>query len=465
MGRGLGVVAGIAAWLGWLTVCPVLGFPSLATAAMLNLVLVSREDPGFWLGWALLLIGLAFASLVYLAAADRGRLRPSIASGALYGALCWLIVGAVVMPLLGLAGPAAATGSAADPMRGSFMMLDLGAGAPIAALIAWLVLGVVLGASAGSEPGNASVRGVVLAWRGRTNRRSVRRGVSAAAIAVVALVAIVLVMDRFALAPASPSVTTTATLATVPVQSLPQGADFFSVIELSQPPGATLGPHVHTYSGVAYSLKGVATIAFVSGQTTRVARGEAGFIIAGQAHAHRNADDQLPSAALAVLIVALTAVVCLLGVRRTRLDGRLLPVALILLIVVGAIGILSPGSNDWLFISVRSVSGRGAEMPLATAARVFESPNVGPFAPGPYIETLDEITVAPTAPATNLGSASAAVIVVLDGQVEVQAAGGPSTKLGARGATMLQPGASDLVTATGDQPAHLLELLVTPPGG
>jgi quercetin dioxygenase-like cupin family protein len=432
---------------------------------MLNLVLVPREDPGFWLGWALLVIGLAFVALVYLAAAVRGRLRPSIASGVLYGALGWLIAGAIVMPLLGFVASPTATGGAqvpSDPMRGSFMMLDLGAAAPIAALIAWLMFGAVLGASAGSPPGDLPVRGFVQAWRGKTNTRSVRRGASAAGIAIVAMVAIVLVVDRFALAPASPSVTTTATLATVPVQSLPQGADFFSVIELSQPPGATLGPHVHTYSGVAYSLKGVATIAFVGGQTIRVAPGEAGFIIAGQAHAHRNADDQLPSATLALLIVALTIVVGLLGFRRTRLEGRLFPVALVLLIVVGTIGILNPESNDWLFISVRSVSGRGAEMPMATAARVFESPSVGPFAPGPYVEALDEITVAPNAPATNLGSASAAVIVVLDGQVEVQSAGGPSTKLGARGATVLQPGASDLVTATGDEPAHLLELLVTP---
>jgi hypothetical protein len=101
----LGGLAGIAAWIGWLTVCPALGFPTLATAPMFNRVVVPAEDPGFWLGWALLLIGLASAALLYLAAADRGRLRPSIASGLGYGAICWVFAGAVVMPLLGIAAP------------------------------------------------------------------------------------------------------------------------------------------------------------------------------------------------------------------------------------------------------------------------------------------------------------------------------------------------------------------------
>src|SRR3982074_1711125 len=65
-----GAVAGVVAWVGWLTICPALGFPTLATAAMLNRVFVPREDPGSWLGWALLLIGLVSAVLLYLVAAD-----------------------------------------------------------------------------------------------------------------------------------------------------------------------------------------------------------------------------------------------------------------------------------------------------------------------------------------------------------------------------------------------------------
>jgi quercetin dioxygenase-like cupin family protein len=455
MGRLLGALAGIAAWLGWLTICPALGFPSLATAAMLNRVLVPREDPGFWLGWALLVIGLAFVALVYLVAADRGRPRPSIASGAVYGVLCWLIAGAVVMPLLGLIGTPAAAGAAVDAMRGSFMMLDLGIGAPMASLIAWLIFGAVLGASAVPQPADPADRA--------TRRRSVIALRGALAIALVVL--IVAAAGRLVLGPARPTGASNQTLATVSVPSLPQGTDFFSVIELTQPPGATLGPHVHTYSGVAYGLNGVATIDFSSSKTTRVATGQAGFIVAGQTHAHRNTDNQLPSALLALLIAALALAAGVLAFR-SRLSG-LIPAALVLLIAAGTLGILNPWSNDWLFISVRSTTGRAAEMPLATSARLFESPSVGPFAPGPYTETLDEITLASAAPATTVGSTGTAVLVVLDGKVDVQPAGGSSIQLGVHGATVLQPGASARVANAGDGPAHLLEFAVTPipPGG
>ena len=449
MRRGLGALAGVTAWLGWLTVCPALGFPSLATAAMLNLVVVPRQDPGFWLGWALLLVGLAVLALIYLAGAGRGRLRPGIATGAAYGVLCWLIAGALVMPLLGLVAAPAAAGAAVDPMRGSFLMLDLGIGAPIAALIAWLIFGTVLGASAGSQPADLADPA--------TNRLTMvaLRGTLAIAVAVLA----VAVAGRFILGP-TPSGFGDHVLASVTVKSLPQGTDFISVIELSQPPGATLGPHVHAYSGAAYSINGVATIDFSGGTTTRVAPGEAGFILAGQMHAHRNTDNQLPSALLAVLIVALAVAVGVLATRRRRTG--LIPAALVLLFAVGTLGILNPWANDWLFISVRSTSGRAAEMPLSTSARIFESPNVGPFAPGPYTETLDEITIGPRFAPTPVVSTGTTVLVVVDGQVELRAADGSSVDLGRRGATVLKPGSDEILGAIGGQSAYVLELTITP---
>src|SRR5687768_6247653 len=157
----LGVLAAVMSWLGWFAVCPALGFPTLGTAAMLNRVFLPREGPGFWLGWVLLLIGLVSAALLYLAAADRGSTRPSIVSGVLYGALCWLVAGALIMPFLELALPSAAPTTPAapalpDPMRPSFMMLHLGFGAPIAALVAWLMFGAVLGATASARRIDAS---------------------------------------------------------------------------------------------------------------------------------------------------------------------------------------------------------------------------------------------------------------------------------------------------------------------
>jgi quercetin dioxygenase-like cupin family protein len=417
---------------------------------MLNLPLVPREDPGFWLGWALLVSGLAVVAIGYLGAVSRGRPRGGVLSGLAYGALCWLIAGAVVMPLLGLAASPPAAGAAADPMRGSFMMLDLGVGAPVVALIAWLIFGAVLGASALPQPADpATVRPSVGALRG--------------ALAIALAVLIVAAVGRIALAPGSASPSGSQTLATVVVPSLPQGPDFFSVIELTQPPGAALGPHVHTYSGVAYGLNGVATIAFTSGKTSQVGPGDAAFIVAGQAHAHRNTNNQLPSAVLALLIVGLALAAGIVAFR-TRWAG-LIPAALVLLIAAGTLGILNPWSNDWLFISVRSTTGRAAEMPLATAARLFESPGVGPFAPGPYTETLDEITVPSASPAATVPTTAAGVLVVIDGQVTVQAAGGSSLELGSRSATVLEPGAVVQLSSVGGQVAHVLELAITPASG
>jgi quercetin dioxygenase-like cupin family protein len=451
----LGGVAAMAAWLGWLTVCPALGFPTLATAQMFSRILVPREDPGSWLGWALLLIGLASAALLYLAAASRGRFRPSITSGLAYGAIWWLVAGAVVMPLLGFAfpsGTATAPGplNPPDPMHGSFMMLHLGVAAPIEALVAWLVFGAVLGATSGAPPDDP---------------RTPRRLAFGAAVAIVTVVAAGFVGLGLSAPPAGSSVTATRTLVTQPAQTLPQGVDYFSILELAQPPGAGLGPHAHPYAGFAYSLKGVATLLFSDGRTTRVAPDDVGFIATQAAHTHLNTDDRVPSAALALLIVALAAVVCLIGLRRT-LDRRLLPIALISLIAAGVLGTLNPWSNDWVFLSVRGVAQRGGVMPLPTASRVYESPDVGAL-PGRYVQTLEEITLAPGGAMLDVGSAGAAVLLTLDGRADVQPAGGSTTQIRARGATLLQPGASVRVTNSGDRPARLLELTLTPapPGG
>lgn len=77
------------------------------------------------------------------------------------------------MPLLGffLPAPAATTAPAAlippDPMRGSFMMLHLGIGAPIAALVAWLIFGSVIGAAAAARPNDPRTPRRLAVWRYR----------------------------------------------------------------------------------------------------------------------------------------------------------------------------------------------------------------------------------------------------------------------------------------------------------
>ena len=428
------------AWLGWLSLCPALGFPTLATAGMVNRLLLPREDPGFWFGWGLLLIGLAFAVLVYLVATARSRWRPSIASGVAYGALCWLVVGAAIMPLLGLLDPLAASPTPNDPMRGSFMMLHLGLGAPIAALVAWLLLGAALGATASLN-------------------ETARRPALGGAVAIVAVLAIVVVMARMSESP-SPTAGASEPLAAGPVAALPADGAFVSIIALPQPPGATLGPHAHV-AGFAYSLKGVATMVFDDGRTVRVGPGQAGFMGTQEAHAHLNAQDQVPAAALALLIVGLVVVVCLLSLRSVRRDGLLLPIALVLLTAAGAVGIWNPWSNDWLFVSIRPAAARGGPMPLPDASRVYESPDIGQLPPAPYTETVEQLTLA-AGETRSLESAGVAALFVLAGRIDVQPAGELPVRLEARGGSLLQQNAPVAVTNVGDGPAQLLIFEVTP---
>jgi len=440
----LGALAGIAAWVGWLTVCPALGFPTLATAAMFNRVFVPREGPGFWLGWGVLLIGLVGAALLYVVVTGGGRLRPSVASGALYGVVCWLIAGAIVMPLLGLALPApqAAAGAAPpppDPMVGSFMMLHLGLAAPIAALVAWVMFGAILGATS-------------------------RLPVPSRAFAVASGVAVVVVLVSAAATailratPAPSSVTTARTLATGPVPALPTGVSFVSVIDLAQAAGATLGPHAHV-AGFAYSRSGVETLNFSDGSSVRVGPGEGGFMGTQMGHAHVNAD-RIPAAAIAVLIVAAAFVLGLTLFGRSSRAARFAPAALALLIGASLVGVWNPWANDWLFLSVRPASARGAAMPLPTSSRLFESPDLSALPPGPYMESLQEITVAGAEP-FDVGSAGAVVLLALEGKVRVESVDGTS-QLGAGGATLVRTGSAVRMTNAGEGPARVLSFSVAP---
>jgi hypothetical protein len=154
----LGGIAAVMAWLGWLAIAPALRLPELATAAMVNRDVASDENPGFWLGWVILLAGLAAAIVFYLFAVNRFR-RPTVAMGILYGIVLWFVAGAVVMPLLAWGAPDPPPSpplppgvppppQAPDPMDASFMMLDYSNWAPVSAALAWLLFGAVLGASA-----------------------------------------------------------------------------------------------------------------------------------------------------------------------------------------------------------------------------------------------------------------------------------------------------------------------------
>ena len=158
MGRALGAAAAVLTWLGWLTICPALGFPVLATAPMVNRAIFGTTDPNFWVGWVITIAALVVAVAAFFIFETAHLVRPNIRTGLIYGAALWLFSGVVIMPLLGItetstAIPANLAGSQpADPMQATVMMYTLGPLASLAALIAWLLFGAILGATARARP-------------------------------------------------------------------------------------------------------------------------------------------------------------------------------------------------------------------------------------------------------------------------------------------------------------------------
>jgi hypothetical protein len=150
--RVLGAVAAILTWLGWLTISPALGFPSLASVAMVNRAIFpyigeAGHNPGFWLGWAIVIAGLLLAIGVFLSLERVRRLQAGIGTGAIYGAVLWMFTGLVIMPMLGLIEPARRLPASLDPMHPTLMMSSLGPLAAVGALIAWVLFGAILGAT------------------------------------------------------------------------------------------------------------------------------------------------------------------------------------------------------------------------------------------------------------------------------------------------------------------------------
>jgi hypothetical protein len=392
--------------------------------------------------------------LLYIVLGVTGRFRPSVASGTLYGVVCWLVAGAIVMPLLGLALPAAqsAAGTAAsapDPMVGSFMMLHLGPAAPIAALVAWVMFGAVLGGTSQLSQWSRGLHD--------TERRQALA--LAGGVAVLGVLASAAVIAGLRVPSAGASANSARTLATGAVEALPPGADFVSVIDLIQAPGATLGPHAHV-AGFAYDRRGVETLDFSDGMSLRVGPGEGGFMGTQARHAHVNAD-RVPAAIVGILIVVAAVALCLSLIGLGRRAARLTPAALVLLIAASVLGVLNPWSNDWLFLSVRPSSARGAAMPLPTSSRVYESPDLGALPPGQYMEILQEITLVPEAEPFEVASTGAVVLMALDGTFRLESADG-TTQIGTGGATLVRAGSSVRITDAGDSPTHVLSFSVEP---
>lgn len=251
----------------------------------------------------------------------------------------------------------------------------------------------------------------------------------------------------------------TQTLAQGPVEALPPGASFLSIIDLPQPPGASLGSHGHV-PGFVYVLSDEAAIV-ENGSTTALNRGEGHFIPALAVHTHKNLKNRLPAGALAVLLVV-GVIVLLLVARSPRARVVLVPVLLAALIAGGAVALSDPWKNDWFFIGVRPEAARGGPMPIPSATRTYESPEFSNVPPGPYVESLATTTVDPHGQVALSNAPGPVVFLVLDGRADVAVGNEAPVQLGHHQGTLVQAGESARILNPGGTDLRLLRFALTP---
>jgi quercetin dioxygenase-like cupin family protein len=418
--RPLVGTAAVAAMLGWLQLAPAFGYPVTAPGGMLDRVFGADREAGP-LGWLFLLLGAA-AFVAFFFVVVEPRTQRQIAPIA-YAIGAWLFSGAVVMPLAGLLQGAPPPGAlATDPMRGNFFMLNLGIGATAEALIGWLLFGAVLAA------------GVAL----KVNARSLALAVGTAGLAAVVALA----------APALLTRTDSSHVFEARLPALPAGV-FISVLELPQPAGAVLGPHMHV-AGFVADVAGTATM-MIGGGAVDVGPGDAVFTADQVPHDHENRAAVPFAIGLAVVLVGLTLALFL---RR----GHQITVGLTTaLLVVGTVATVNPLMNHWYFIAVRPPVQRGIAMPVPAGHRTYESPALTGLPSGPYLERLTDRRLNA---GESLRVVGPAAIVVIDGQASI-IADGRATGLSAQsGATIA--GGTEAIVQSGSGSGRVFVVQVLP---
>jgi quercetin dioxygenase-like cupin family protein len=464
----LGIAGAMVAWLGWFQIAPALGFPTIGPAAMLNRVFQPDSDPGVWLGWVLVVLGLVVAAALYVLAMARGGIPPGALSGLLFGLAAWAITGIVLMVIIGHISPPAPTPPAPpgpplpttpDPMHATFLMLHLGALAPLEALAAWLLFGAVVGATSISiEPaGNARALGT-------------HRVAGAAPAGGLLMLLAALTVPGWISGPQAIEAGAQETagvesrvLATGPAEALPEGAVFVSVIELPQAPGATLGPHAHV-PGFAYVLRGRETISSPSQPTLQLDAGDAGFMGALAIHSHEN-PTRAPAAALAVGLLVIGLALSAVSFTKIATKRSVMAALTGVLIVAGAVALWDPWANDWYFIGVRPEAVRGGVMPLPNASRVYESPRLEGLSAGPYTETMRIITVPARGRTSGEQEPGTEAFLVLSGQGAIQVNADPPISLGTSETVLAQQGDSVRISNPAEQALSLLSFSVVGSGG
>jgi len=406
--------------LGWLQLAPAFGFPVTAPAAMFDRLLGAHREAGL-AGWALVLVGELAVTAGYFLIVE-GRTHGAVAPFA-YAVGAWLVTGAVLMPLIGVAQ---GSPPASDPlaMHANFFMLNLGLGAAAEALIGWLLFGAVL---AGGRNLQVAPKAFGLAV-----------GASALAAAIALSV------------PALVARTNSNTVVEGRVPSLPSGPAFISVLELPQPPGAVLAPHPPHIGGFVLDVSGTATMAVKGTGVIDVGPGDAVFLVLNVVHDHENRAAVPLAIGLALVLLGLT--VWLVASR-----GRGPAVLLIaVLLVGGTVATVDPLMNHWYFIGVRPAAMHGAGMPVPAAHRTFESQDLSGLGGSPYLERLTHRTLGSGESVLVTGPAA---IVVLDGQASVTAAGRTSDLSAGSGATIAAGDQASVRAGSGSARVLVLELV------
>lgn len=412
----------VAALAGWLQLAPAFGFPVTDAQAMLDRALGPQREED-WAGWLLFLVGLALFAAIYLLVVESRR--PDAWVGPAYGVAAWLLTGAVVMPLLAaIQGKPPVGDAASDPMRATFFMSNLGAGAAVEALIGWLLFGVALAAG--------------------KSLRAPAAGLAAAAAVAVLAGALALWVPRSIAISFGDRVSGQGTLA-----QLPPGPVYISVLELPQPAGAVLGPHRHV-GGVVVDFYGSSVLRVPGDGLREVTPGKVAFIPPLELHSHENPGPVPWAIGLAVLLLALLA---------TWTWRHAWPFAAAVLIVA-SVATGNPFMNHWYVIGVRPVADRGAPMPVPTGHRVYQSASLVGLAAGPYTERVTERVLAKD---QSLVLSGPAAVILVSGDASLDTGIETETLKPGSGAT-IAPGARESLRASASGCDLLLVELVPASG-
>jgi len=203
------------------------------------------------------------------------------------------------------------------------------------------------------------------------------------------------------------------TLATGPVDSLPQGNLFANILSASQAPGSSV-THKHVASFV-YEVKGTQAVQEQGGPKQTLNPGDAIFIKNDVTHTHTN-----------------------------------------------------PGqtTNEWYLIALRPATTQTPTPTLPNEKTVYQTPTLptSVFSKGAYCENLLRTEVQPNGKTASQRSSGLEVLHVLDGSVKVDVAGQDPKTLKAGDSTYILPNTPVQVSNAGSDVARFLSFNAWPQG-